>query len=80
MSYDHWKTTNPEDEWLGPDPTLEDDGEPQEEIERYFVSQYTDGPSTVWNVIDRQTQEWVRRFPTEADAQRYANQQNERST
>ena len=20
MSYDHWKTTNPEDEWLGPDP------------------------------------------------------------
>ena len=20
MSYDHWKTTNPEDEYLGPDP------------------------------------------------------------
>lgn len=20
MSYDHWKTTNPDDEWLGPDP------------------------------------------------------------
>jgi hypothetical protein len=20
MSYDHWKTTNPDDEWLGPEP------------------------------------------------------------
>lgn len=20
MTYDHWKTTNPDDEWLGPDP------------------------------------------------------------
>jgi hypothetical protein len=20
MSYDHWKTTNPADEWLGPEP------------------------------------------------------------
>ena len=25
MTYDHWKTTNPADEWLGPDPE-EDDG------------------------------------------------------
>lgn len=40
---------------------------------RYFVSMYTDGPSTRWNVIDRQTQEWVRRFPTEAEAQAYAD-------
>ena len=23
MSYDHWKTTNPDDEWLGPDPEEE---------------------------------------------------------
>jgi hypothetical protein len=22
MSYDHWKTTNPDDEWLGPEPRL----------------------------------------------------------
>jgi hypothetical protein len=22
MSYDHWKTTNPDDEWLGPEPQL----------------------------------------------------------
>ena len=20
MSFDHWKTTNPDDEWLGPEP------------------------------------------------------------
>ena len=26
MSYDHWKTTNPEDRWLGPDP---DEDEPE---------------------------------------------------
>jgi len=24
MSYDHWKTTNPDDEWLGPDPNEEE--------------------------------------------------------
>lgn len=40
------------------------DGKPS----RYFVSPYTDGPSTRWNVIDRRTQEWVQRFPTEDDA------------
>jgi hypothetical protein len=25
MSYDHWKTTDPADEWLGPDPEPTDD-------------------------------------------------------
>lgn len=35
---------------------------------RYFVSEYTDGPATSWNVIDRQTQEWIRRFPTKQEA------------
>jgi hypothetical protein len=35
---------------------------------RYFVSQYTDGPATRWNVIDRQSQEWIRRFPSEQEA------------
>lgn len=39
---------------------------------RYFVSMYTDGPATRWNVIDRQTQEWVRRFPTKEAAEEYA--------
>jgi hypothetical protein len=29
MSYDHWKTTNPEDEWLGPEPP--DGPEPPEQ-------------------------------------------------
>jgi len=41
-------------------------------MNRYFISMYTDGPSLVWNVIDRQTQEWIRRFPSEREAQEYA--------
>jgi len=43
---------------------------------RHFVSMYTDGPATRWNVIDRQTQEWVRRFPTQAEAQAHADKLN----
>jgi hypothetical protein len=39
---------------------------------QYFVSSYTDGPSTRWNVIDRLTQEWVRRFPSKEEAEQYA--------
>lgn len=39
---------------------------------RYFVSIYTDGPATRWNVIDRCTQEWIRRFPTKEAAEEYA--------
>lgn len=27
MTYDHWKTTNPADEWLGPDPDAEAEDE-----------------------------------------------------
>jgi hypothetical protein len=45
-------------------------------LRHYFVSQYTDGPATRWNVIDRQTQEWVRRFATEAEAQQHADKLN----
>ena len=41
-------------------------------MNRYSVSPYTDGPATRWNVIDRQTQEWVRRFSTEQEAREYA--------
>jgi hypothetical protein len=41
-------------------------------MRRYFVSTYTDGPSTSWNVIDRQTQEWIRRFATELEAKAFA--------
>jgi len=47
-----------------------------EEKPRYFVSQYTDGPATRWNVIDRKTQEWVCRYTTEAEAQKYADELN----
>ena len=43
---------------------------------RYFVSEYTDGPATRWNVIDRQTQEWIRRFPTKEAAQEHADKLN----
>lgn len=39
---------------------------------RYFVSIYTDGPAMRWNVIDRSTQEWVRRFSSENEANSYA--------
>jgi hypothetical protein len=28
MTYDHWKSTNPADEFLGPEPESEDDHEP----------------------------------------------------
>lgn len=42
-------------------------------MNRYFVSMYTDGPATRWNVIDRQTQEWIRRFATEKEAQDHAD-------
>ena len=41
---------------------------------RYFVEVYTDGPATRWSVIDRQTQEWVRRFPTKGAAEAYATE------
>lgn len=43
---------------------------------RYSVAMYTDGPATRWNVIDRQTQEWVRRFSTEQEATEYAATKN----
>ena len=29
MSFDHWKTTNPDDEWLGPEPESEEE-EPED--------------------------------------------------
>jgi hypothetical protein len=31
MSYDHWKTTDPADEWLGPEPESEVDDRPDRE-------------------------------------------------
>jgi len=46
---------------------------------RYFVSVYTDGPATRWNVIDSQTQEWVRRFPTKEAAETYAAESDHRT-
>ncbi len=45
-------------------------------MKRYFISEYTDGPATRWNVIDRQTQEWIRRFPTKGEAQDHADKLN----
>lgn len=46
---------------------------------RYFVRPYTDGPLDRWNVIDRQSQEWVRRFPTKAEAETYAAEMEKKS-
>ena len=43
------------------------------ETARYFISIYTDGPSKRWNVIDRRTQDWIRRFPSEKEAQAYVD-------
>jgi len=47
-------------------------------MERYVISIYTDGPATRWNVIDRQTQEWIRRFATEDEAEAHAAKLNGR--
>ena len=33
MSYDHWKTTNPYDEWLGPEQEEEEQEEQEEQEE-----------------------------------------------
>lgn len=41
-------------------------------MSRYSVSIYTDGPATRWNVIDTQTQEWLRRFDSEEKAKAHA--------
>lgn len=41
-------------------------------MKRYFVSQYTDGPATRWNVVDRRSQEWVIRFADKEDAEDHA--------
>jgi hypothetical protein len=39
---------------------------------RYSVATYTDGPATRYNVIDHNTQEWIRRFASETEAKEYA--------
>jgi hypothetical protein len=44
----------------------------QKKPPRYFVSMYTDGPATRWNIIDRRTQEIVRRVEHETTAIAYA--------
>lgn len=49
-------------------------------MSRYFVSMYTDGPATRWNVIDSQTQEWVCRFPTKEEAQGLADKLGKEAT
>jgi hypothetical protein len=41
-------------------------------VKRYFVYPYMDGPATRWLVIDRSTQEWVRRCFSEEAAEAYA--------
>jgi hypothetical protein len=43
---------------------------------RFFISSYTDGPDTSWQVIDRRTQDIVRRFTTEEAARAHARKLN----
>jgi hypothetical protein len=57
MSYDHWKTTNPEDEWLGPEPKSEE--EPPEKTlgqiayERYWAQHLLTGIKACgWEQLD----------------------------
>jgi hypothetical protein len=45
---------------------------------RYFVSMKTDGPTTRWQVIDRQTHEWVRHFKDKRAAEAYASELEKR--
>jgi hypothetical protein len=59
MTYDHWKTTNPADQWLGPEPE-EDDGlidDPGAATSRDFAkSQWQAaqrGQLTIWTIYDR---------------------------
>ena len=40
----------------------------------YYISMYTDGPSTLWNVNDGSSHEWLRRFSTAEEAQAYADE------
>jgi hypothetical protein len=50
MAYDHWKTTNPDDEFLGPDPSEE------EEIKMEHPNLGCPGPFGTWImgvVVDR---------------------------
>lgn len=51
MNYDHWKTTNPADEWLGPDPEDEDIFDAQEaerETDEWLASWSDDFNSDEW--------------------------------
>jgi hypothetical protein len=53
MTYDHWKTTNPADQWLGPEP--EDDGmsnEPRDIVEAQWQA-FQRGAFTIWTIYDR---------------------------
>jgi hypothetical protein len=52
MTYDHWKTTNPADEFLGPDPDEEDDS-PEPVSECDCCGDQKEGCiDTVWNGME----------------------------
>jgi hypothetical protein len=53
MTYDHWKTTNPADQWLGPEPE-EDDGMPLiHDIAKSQWQAAQRGQLTIWTIYDR---------------------------
>jgi hypothetical protein len=61
MTYDHWKATNPADEWLGPEP--EDDGmdEPRDIVMAQWQASQR-GQLTIWTIYDRSDGFIARRF------------------
>jgi hypothetical protein len=52
MTYDHWKTTNPADEWLGPEPE-EDDGMTPRDIVKSQWQASQRGQLSLWSIYDR---------------------------
>lgn len=36
MTYDYWKSTNPTDEWLGPEPMEENEEDAEQAVQRDF--------------------------------------------
>jgi hypothetical protein len=52
MTYDHWKTTNPADEWLGPEPEEDDGMTPRDIVKSQWQAAHR-GALAVWTIYDR---------------------------
>lgn len=56
MTYDHWKTTNPDDEWLGPAP--DDEAEVEAILDAQAAEQEVDDWLASWS-DDFNSDEWL---------------------